>query len=48
MEKYDLKLTEFEILTLREGLFQFKASKFNNLSEMEFDEIDEKLTEVFE
>jgi hypothetical protein len=48
MEKeYNLKLTEFEILTLREGLYCFKDNSFYNLTEEEFEMLDNKLKEVF-
>ena len=40
-------LNEFEILTLREGLFLFIKSDFNNLTEKEFKQIDDKIKAVF-
>jgi len=44
IKKYSIKdLSEFEVLTLREGLFLFKK----NLTEKEFKELDNKIKKVF-
>jgi len=47
MKKYNLNLTEFEILTLRESLFLFKKYNSDELTEEEFIKIDNKIKEVF-
>jgi len=40
-------LSEFEVLTLRQGLFSFKNSEFFNLSEDEFKQLDNKIKGAF-
>jgi len=46
--EYTIKdLSEFEVLTLREGLFLFKNSEFFNLTEEEFNLLDEKIKGCF-
>lgn len=39
---------EFELLTLREGLFSFYNSGFNNLTEEEFKQIENKIKVLIE
>ena len=47
-KEFNLKgLSEFEILTLREGLFCFKNSEFYNLTEQEFKCLDNKINNAF-
>jgi len=45
-KEYNLKLNEFEILTLREGLFLIRKNK-EIISEEEFKQIDNKIKMVF-
>ena len=47
MSKYTLKLTEFEILTLREGLYLVQKHNWDRITDNEFDTIDNKIKEVF-
>jgi len=47
MEQLQIRFTERELLTLREGLYLFKASEYNNLSEYEFNILDTKIKSVF-
>jgi hypothetical protein len=42
MVNYTLNLNELELLTLREGLYLFKRNFFYNLSEEEFEVLDNK------
>ena len=48
MNNYEIKnLSEFEVLTLRQGLFLFKDNEFNNLTDKEFKILDDKIKRVF-
>lgn len=47
MENFKIELSEREILTLREGLFLFKKYNPENLSDEEFNIIDDKIKKSF-
>jgi len=43
-----IKFTEFELLTLREGLFSFQKYNWDKLTEKEFIKIDNKIKQLVE
>lgn len=46
--KYNINnLNEFEVLTLMDGLFSFRKECPNNLTDEEFNKLDNKIKEVF-